>query len=182
MVLAAALCLIAIYFAPLWHFDFEAPQYPEGLGMSIYATKLGGRVDLINGLNHYIGMAALRKEDFPEFVVFPIAFGIFIITASGVAVLGRLRLLQIWLGVFLLFGLLAVIDFYRWLYNYGHELDPSAPITMDPFTPPILGEKIIANFVVTAWPGLATYFIIVAVFLVAAAIFKEHRRPKRKRK
>lgn len=48
---------------------------PEGLGLSIYANKLGGDVDIINGLNHYIGMKTLHAEEFIEFTVLPYIIG-----------------------------------------------------------------------------------------------------------
>ena len=48
--------LFAVQFVPIWRIDLDAPQYPEGLNLLIYANKLGGNVDIINGLNHYIGI------------------------------------------------------------------------------------------------------------------------------
>ena len=63
----ASLSLIATYFLPLWRIDLWAPQYPEGLSMQIWLNKLSGQVEIINGLNHYIGMAHIKEEMFPEF-------------------------------------------------------------------------------------------------------------------
>jgi hypothetical protein len=45
---------------PLWRIHLEAPQYPKGLDMEVYAYTLGGGhdghdIDEINELNHYIG-------------------------------------------------------------------------------------------------------------------------------
>lgn len=39
-----------------------APQYPEGLLMYINANSLTGDVNIINGLNHYIGMKTLHAK------------------------------------------------------------------------------------------------------------------------
>jgi copper chaperone NosL len=74
MRLAIFLCgvaLVAVLFFPLWRIDLDAPQYPEGLMLLIYPTKLGGNVDIINGLNHYIGMKTLHADDFMEFTILP---------------------------------------------------------------------------------------------------------------
>ena len=56
----------------MWRIELNAPQYPEGLIMLIYPNKLGGNVDIINGLNHYIGMKTLHTEDFIEFTLLPV--------------------------------------------------------------------------------------------------------------
>ena len=63
--------LLVVLFAPIWRIELTAPQYPEGLYLSIYASKLAGNVEIINGLNHYIGMKTLHTEDFIEFTVLP---------------------------------------------------------------------------------------------------------------
>ena len=52
----SAIALFAVNYLPIWQIDLDAPQYPEGLRLFIYADKLAGNVDIINGLNHYIGM------------------------------------------------------------------------------------------------------------------------------
>ena len=58
--------LIAVLFVPLWQIELAAPQYPEGLVLKIYPNALSGDVDVINGLNHYIGMRTLHTKDFIE--------------------------------------------------------------------------------------------------------------------
>ena len=39
--------LLLTFTAPLWQISMEAPQYPEGLQMDIYAYKLEGTYDII---------------------------------------------------------------------------------------------------------------------------------------
>lgn len=57
VIIAISSLLIAIsFFVPIWRIDLFAPQYPEGLVMKIWLDKLTGDVEVINGLNHYIGM------------------------------------------------------------------------------------------------------------------------------
>lgn len=60
----SGLALLYIITLPIWRIELSAPQYPEGLVLRIYADKLGGDVQVINGLNHYIGMRTLHTEDF----------------------------------------------------------------------------------------------------------------------
>jgi len=69
--------LIVVLFVPLWQIELAAPQYPEGLVLKMYPNKLGGNVDVINGLNHYIGMKTLHADNFIEFTVLPYIIGFF---------------------------------------------------------------------------------------------------------
>ncbi len=71
------IALIAVLFVPLWQIELAAPQYPEGLVLKMYPNKLGGNVDVINGLNHYIGMKTLHANNFIEFTVLPYIIRIF---------------------------------------------------------------------------------------------------------
>src|SRR6186713_851973 len=69
--------LIGSIFVPMWKIELTAPQYPEGLVLKLHATKIAGDVDIINGLNHYIGMKTLHTEDFIEFKLLPFIIGFF---------------------------------------------------------------------------------------------------------
>ena len=64
LVMIAALALPLVLILPIWRIELDAPQYPEGLALQIHASDIKGDVDIINGLNHYIGMRTLHKEDF----------------------------------------------------------------------------------------------------------------------
>ncbi len=67
MLWVAAVLLVISLLVPIWQIDLDAPQYPEGLRLLIWANKIAGDVEIINGLNHYIGMKTLHSEDFIEF-------------------------------------------------------------------------------------------------------------------
>ena len=149
---AAAVPLLTFLY-PLWTYSFDAPQYPEGLMMEIWVHKLGGRVDLINGLNHYVGFMRLEAADFWELRVLP---AMVIITAAGgllAAAMGTIRAARWWLVWYGLFAVLGISDFYRWLYKFGNTVDPMAAITMEGYTPPMLGTSQFMNFYITAWPS-----------------------------
>src|SRR5690554_6083952 len=84
--IAGAVLFIAL-FVPIWQIQLTAPQYPEGLELFIHADKLTGDVQIINGLNHYIGMKELHKDDFIEFTVLPyiiVALGLIGLLAAAV--------------------------------------------------------------------------------------------------
>ena len=65
VLLAVALVAMAsAWFLPVWEIQLWAPQYPEGLNMKIWLDRLSGDFDIINGLNHYIGMKTLHAPFF----------------------------------------------------------------------------------------------------------------------
>src|SRR5690349_19375442 len=84
IVAIASLSLLITLFFPVWFIYLIAPQYPEGLSMQIWLTKITGQVDIINGLNHYIGMKHIKAEMFPEFTFLP--YVVYFFTALGLIV------------------------------------------------------------------------------------------------
>lgn len=168
-----SILLIAVLFKPIWKIELSAPQYPEGLMMQISANGLGGDVAIINGLNHYIGMKTLHNEDFIEFKILPyliIGFSLFFFI---VAVLKNRKLMYILLALFILFGTVAMIDFWKWEYDYGHNLDPNAAIIVPgmAYQPPLIGYKQLLNFGAYSIPDMGGWlFIIVGVLLLLCVI------------
>ena len=170
-----AILLLVVLFVPMWSIELNAPQYPEGLGLSIYANKLGGNIDIINGLNHYIGMKTLHEKDFIEFIILPyciIFFSVFFLVTTIVA---RKKLLYFLLIFFILFGVIAMADFWRWEYNYGHELNPNAAIKVPGMTyqPPLIGYKQLLNFGAYSIPDVGGWiFIMVGIMLLGISIIE----------
>jgi hypothetical protein len=151
--------------------------------MSIYSYKLEGvrsanRDDLreINTLNHYIGMRPLLESDFGEFVWLPLVIGFFVIFALRTVVFGKMSNLVDTTALFLYFGLFSLWSFYNRLYAYGHNLDPTAPVKVPPFTPALIGEKQLANFQVFSLPGAASYFMVGFFVLLLMAVFWSRKR------
>ena len=163
--------LVIVLFVPLWQIQLSAPQYPEGLVLKIYPDKLGGSVDIVNGLNHYIGMKTLHTRDFIEFTILPYIISFFVASCIAVALINRKKWLFILTSSFLLFGVVAMADFWRWEYNYGHELNPEAAIQIPgmAYQPPLIGYKQLLNFGAYSIPDIGGYiFIAVGVMLLLA--------------
>jgi copper chaperone NosL len=168
--------LLAISIAvPLWRIDLDAPQYPEGLGLLIYTYKLGGDVEIINGLNHYIGMQTLHAENFIEFTILPYIIGFYALLAIIAAIVAKKRGLYFWFAAFVLFGIVSMIDFWRWEYNYGHNLDPNAAIIVPgmAYQPPLIGFKQLLNFGAYSIPSIGGWLFIVTGLLALAAVVYE---------
>ncbi|MEJ7693099.1 nitrous oxide reductase accessory protein NosL [Daejeonella sp.] len=167
--------LLIVLFTPIWRIDLTAPQYPEGLYLLIYANKLAGNVDIINGLNHYIGMKTLHTDDFAEFKVLPAIIIFFSILFVSSAILARRKLMFILFGLFVTFGILAMVDFWRWEYDYGHNLDPNAAIIVPgmAYQPPLIGYKQLLNFGAYSIPGLGGWIFIGVGAVLLILVIKE---------
>ena len=177
----AAIGSVIVLFTPIWRIELNAPQYPEGLGLTIHADGLKGNVDIINGLNHYIGMKTLHNEDFIEFSILPYLFMFFVAAFLLVALLNRKKWLNLLFILFVTFGITAVVDFWRWEYNYGHNLDPNAAIIVPgmAYQPPLIGFKQLLNFGAYSIPDTGGWiFIGVGVMLLITVLieWKRHRR------
>jgi copper chaperone NosL len=176
--------LVTVFFLPAWRIDLFAPQYPEGLTLKIWINNLSGDIDIINGLNHYIGMKPISVEMFPEFKYLPFVVGFFMVLGMFVAVSGYRRFLFLYLVLTAIGGALALYDFYRWGYDYGHHLDPKAPIQVPglSYQPPIIGHKRLLNFDAYSFPDVAGWIVIGAGAMAFIVWFVEWFRVYRARK
>ncbi len=175
---------LAALVLPLWEVRLGAPQYPEGLGLRIYAHTVAGikpnDLQNINGLNHYIGMQAITPEAIPELRYMPWLIGGLILVGLGIAARGTRRALLGWLVAFALLGAVGLWDFWRWEHDYGHNLDMDKAIIIVPgmtYQPPLIGSKQLLNFTATAWPGLGAIALGVS-FLTGAGVWLV-TRPRR---
>lgn len=178
------LALLFVLFTPMWRIDLQAPQYPEGLRMLIYANKLAGNVDIINGLNHYIGMKTLHSDDFPEFKILPGIIVFFSVLFMAVAISGKRKWLNLLCILFVAFGVIAMIDFWRWEYNYGHNLNPDAAIIVPgmAYQPPLIGFKQLLNFGAWSVPDIGGWiFICVGASLLGSVLVEWNRGRKGKK-
>jgi copper chaperone NosL len=180
-VAVAALALGALYLTPLWHIGLTAPQYPEGLGMYIWVSRITGEkpqdLNSINGLNHYIGMKSIVPESIPELRLLPVVVAAGVALGLLVALIGRRSVLYAWTAVFAAASAAGLADFWRWGYDYGHNLDPHAAIKIPGMTyqPPLLGDKQLLNFHATSWPAMGGWIAILALAVLVALSVAEWR-------
>lgn len=180
----ASLLLLALYVAPLWRIELVAPQYPEGLGLRIWVNQITGLkpndLNSINGLNHYIGMRAIEPAAIPELRFMPQLVAAAVAAGLVVALVGRRWLLYGWAVMFTLGAVAGLGDFWKWGYEYGHQLDPHAAIKVPgmSYQPPIIGSKQLLNFHATSWPDVGGWIAIVALGFVLGAAVLEWRRSR----
>ncbi len=167
IVLALLTIFVGLSFtAPMWHINMKAPQYPQGLDLYIYSYKVdggndGNDVQEINVLNHYIGMAPLDRAALSDLDWIPFLFAAMIILALRTAVIGKVGSMLDLLVMTTYAGVFGFGRLYYKLYTFGHNLDPRAPVTVEPFMPAMLGKKQIANFLTEAGPGLGTWYVAI---------------------
>lgn len=180
LMVLCSLALVAVIFLPIWRIELDAAQYPEGLELQIYSYKLAGQVEIINGLNHYIGMKTLHVEDFVEFTVLPYIIGVFALGFLAVGIANKRKWVYILFVAFLIFGIVAMVDFYIWEYNYGHNLSPDAPIKVPgmSYQPPLIGYKQLLNFGAYSIPDIGGWIFIACGLILAFAAIQEWRKSK----
>lgn len=164
---SAALIAVAA-FQPLWKLTLNAPQYPNGVRLTAYGSRMEGDLQEINALNHYVGIPKIDPASIVELRLFPFVIaGLVALLVVG-AVFARHRWQRALIAVAawgLPIGFLA--DLQWWLYRYGHDLHEDAPIRLDPFTPRVLGATKIVNFDSDAAVTAGFWMMIAAAMLVS---------------
>lgn len=174
--------LVSLFVWPMWQIKLMAPQYPDGVTMYIYIDKIGGKtpgtLQNVNILNHYVGMKRIEPESIPELKILPIITYIFIGLALMFSFVNRSWGFLAW---FILFGIICVIgmyDFYLWEYDYGHDLDPKAPLVIEGqyYQPPLIGTKTILNFKATSLPHIGGLMAMLSLITALLAWFLKRKQ------
>jgi len=175
LLLAAAVAIAASFFFPLWKMHLVAPQYSDGLDLYIFSYKIeagglnGQHLVEINNLNHYIGMKPIQQADFLEMRWIPFVFGLIILLILRSIVFGEMSNVVDLFALYTYFGIFSIGSFWYRLYEYGHNLDPTAPMRITPFTPLLIGVKQIANFRESSFPQAGAYLLLLSVLLILIA-------------
>lgn len=185
--LLAVLLPLVLFIFPMWRITLTAPQYPGGVTMYIWISQITGETENtlqnINILNHYIGMKFIEPDNIPELKYFPIV----ILSMVGLGILvwftKNAKAFLAWTVTLSILGILGIYDFYTWLYDYGHNLDPKAPIKVEGMTyqPPLIGSKWLLNFKADSWPHIGGIALGIAILLGFAAYFVSRKENKIKK-
>lgn len=182
IMLLACAALAGVFVGPLWQITLDAAQFPGGLKLHIWINKISGSekniVQNINILNHYIGMQRIEPDSIPELKYFPIVVYVMIALGILTAMLNRFWAYLGWVLILGVLGALGIYDFYLWLYDYGHNLDPMAPIKVPGmvYMPPLFGEKDLLNFYVTSYPHVGSAFLTASGVLAFIAALLRRRK------
>ncbi|GAB1441559.1 hypothetical protein MASR2M39_03930 [Ignavibacteriales bacterium] len=181
LVIIGSILLLGTFIFPIWKIDIEAPQYPEGMGLYIWINKITGEgpndLNTLNGLNHYIGMKTIDEESIPELAVMPYIIVTLTFLGLLIAYKGGSRMILALIILIILLGAVGMYDFYMWEYDYGHNLNPNAPIKVPgmSYQPPFIGSKQLLNINATSLPWIGSLFIGMAVLLFGVSYFNERK-------
>lgn len=181
----AVVCLSMSFLFPIWKIILIAPQYPDGVEMHIWINKIGGKsvstLQNINILNHYVGMKRIEPESIPELKYLPVIVGILLTLGIIALLFDKSWMYLSWATLMIILAIIGFYDFYLWEYNYGHNLDPTAPLKFEgaSFQPPLLGTKVILNFIATSLPHIGGYFFGLAIILGLASWRLKARKLKK---
>lgn len=161
--------VVASFFFEWWKFWLYAPQYPKGLHLAISLTGVSGDVREVDILNHYIGMQSLANAAPTERQL--ASYGVAAIAAlalAGALFAGKKLNRLIAIPAFA-FPVIFVADSFYWLYRFGHDLDPRAPLKIGTFTPQMFGNGEIGQFATFATPATGFWLAVLGFVLVASA-------------
>jgi len=184
LMITSAIILLGAFLFPIWHIDLRAPQYPEGLGLRIWVNQITGLkegdLNLINNLNHYIGMKTIQPESIPELKIMPFLIIFFTLSGLLVGILNKKWIKALWLASLLLTLTYGLYDYYLWGYDYGHNLNPNAPIKVPGMTyqPPLIGSKQLLNMNAMSIPGIGTIIISLSIMAAAVSIYIDFKKEK----
>jgi copper chaperone NosL len=172
----AAVLLVISLFLPHWKMTLYAPQYPDGLTVTSYVNRLGGRVDEVNILNQYIGMKPLQDAARLEKRIAVVA-----IVVLALLLVAAIEIHSPWAALLAipaaLFPVGFLADLQYWLANFGLHLDPHAPLNMSvkPFIPRVLGVGHIGQFSTQALPSAGLILSIAASVLIFVGLWQQRR-------
>jgi hypothetical protein len=175
---AAVLIVISVFF-PYWSLVLHAPQYPNGLVVNAYISRLEGDVQEIDGLNHYIGMRPLGEAAQLEKSI-----SIFALVALALLVAAAIYIHSPWAALLslpaILFPAVFLADLFFWLNYFGQNLDPHAALSssIKPFTPTILGRGVIGQFSTDAYADIGLLMATVASLLILLGLYLQRRAYK----
>ncbi|HVH55454.1 MAG TPA: nitrous oxide reductase family maturation protein NosD [Vicinamibacterales bacterium] len=159
---AAALIALSTQL-PLWSMKMEAPQYRHGLYLHAYGTAMTGDIRELSILNHYIGMPPIEAPEF-ETSMFPIGIAALVLLCVASPLHGWIRRVAVFAVAVVP---LTILGDLQWrLYQFGHTLNPKAPIRLKPFTPLVIGETHMGNFESHAMVSWGFACIVVAALLL----------------
>ena len=186
VMIIGSLMLLLVFMFPLWSISLEAPQFPEGINMYIWVNQITGDTEStlqnMNILNHYIGMQKIEPDSIPELQYFPYIVVFMSVIGVLFGIVGNRKLFLTWTILMIILGVLGIYDFYLWEYDYGHNLDPHAPIKVPGmvYQPPLFGSEWLLNFRATSYPALGSLFMGGSVLFAGLAYFKKKKKKELK--
>lgn len=184
LILLGTVLFAVSHFFLWWELRLNAPQFPGGLFIQATSYEIQDSpktrfndIDQVDGLNHYIGMMSLGDAAQFEMSIAIPAIILFVILGLA-AVVWKARWAPLLTIPIILFPWVYLADLTYWLWYAGHHLDPTAAITIESFTPRVLGTGHIAQFSTNAAFQPGWYIALAAgIVCLVAVIMSMKRKP-----
>ncbi len=146
--LLTGLCAVLSLLLPWWYMQMHAPQYPEGLRVTVSLFSVQGDVMEVDDLNHYIGFLPLAAIATTERKIAWLAIPTAFLPFLGAFLTRRRR--WAWITTLPLIGIppFFAADLGLWMWYAGNHLDPHAALSSSiaPWTPNMLGPGGVGQF------------------------------------
>jgi copper chaperone NosL len=125
-------------------------------------------------------MKKIYPDAIPELKIMPYLIGLLIAGGFVVFFAGKKWLYMSWASFFVIIGIVGLIDFYSWEYDYGHNLDSHAAIKVPGmnYQPPVIGSKQLLNFTAYSYPDIGGVIIIGSAILALLFVFVELKKTR----
>ena len=169
---------------PWWFMQMHAPQYPEGLQVTVSLFSVKGDVFEIDDLNHYIGFRPLATVATVERKVAWLAIPAALLPLLGAVFSLRRRWAWLTAIPMMLIPPFFAVDLAVWMWYAGHHLNPHAALSTSvaPWTPHMLGPGGVGQFHTFGMFDWGFFFAVLSmvggiVLAIRAAAPGEHEPP-----
>lgn len=178
LLIATAACALIAVALPWWHITMNAPQYPDGLRVTVGLFSVSGDVAEIDDLNHYIGFRPLETVARLERSVSWLAIPAALLPLLGAFLWSKRRYAWLTAVPTALIAPFFVADLATWMWYSGHHLNPHAALSSSvaPWTPHFLGPGGVGQFRTFAMFDIG--FLFAAAATVCAIVLAVRALPR----
>lgn len=182
----ALLCLACSWALPWWEMEARAPQYGQRtLLVEVNPRGVSGDTFEVDALGHYVGIRKMETFAPVERKLAPIGFFATLGALLVVPFLRRKSWRALMAAPAVLLPVIFCIDLDLTMARAANDRDPEAALNLifNHIDTKLFGEYVVAQFKVTARPGVGLWLVAVAALLVVGLVLSAPLPlPRRRRK
>ena len=171
--LVAILCLVCSWAMPWWEMEARAPQYGQRtLLVEVNPRGVSGDTFEVDALGHYVGIRKMETFAPVERKLAPLGFIAAIATVLLVPFFRRKWLRALFAAPAVLLPIVFCIDLDVTMARAANDRDPDAALNLifSHIDTKLFGEYVVAQFKVTAKPGVGLWLAGIAALLVIGLV------------
>lgn len=172
----AVLCLACSWAMPWWEMEARAPQYGQRtLLVEVNPRGVSGDTFEVDALGHYVGIRKMETFAPVERKLAPIGFFATLLTLLTVPFLRRKSWRALLAAPAVLLPVIFCIDLDITMARAANDRDPEAALNLifSHIDTKLFGEYVVAQFKVTARPGVGLWLAAVAALLVVGLVLSQ---------